>query len=52
MASVVAAFLPCGRLNAFTPLAIASTPVKAVEPEEKARSNTNRVTAPAPLAIG
>ena len=37
-ASVVAAFLLFGGRNAGTPLAIASTPVSAVQPEAKARS--------------
>src|SRR3954454_2675011 len=50
--SVVAAFRPCGLRNALTPLAIASTPVSAVEPEANARSTTNAVTAPAPPTIG
>ena len=36
-ASVVAAFLLLGRLKAGTPLEIASTPVSAAQPEEKAR---------------
>src|SRR6266496_922026 len=47
-ASVVAALRPCGRRNAFTPFAIASTPVRAVEPDEKARSRTKSVMAPVP----
>jgi hypothetical protein len=34
--SVVAAFRDWGRRNAGTPLEIASTPVSAVDPEEKA----------------
>jgi len=38
-ASVVAAFLDLGFLNAGTPLLIASTPVSAAQPEEKARSS-------------
>jgi len=37
-ASVVAALRLFGGLNAGTPLAIASTPVRAVHPEAKARS--------------
>src|SRR5689334_4717941 len=49
---VVAAFLPCGRRNAFTPFAIASTPVSAVDPDENARRTTNAVIAPVPLASG
>src|SRR6059058_2893482 len=47
VASVLAALRPCGRRNALTPLAIASTPVSAVEPEENARRSTNRVIVPA-----
>jgi hypothetical protein len=47
-ASVIAAFRPCGRRNALTPFAIASTPVSAVEPDEKARSRTNSVIVPVP----
>jgi hypothetical protein len=43
MASVVAAFLDWGRRNAWTPSAIASTPVRAVEPDEKALRMRNRV---------
>ena len=35
---VAAAFFAWGRRNACTPSAIASTPVRAVAPEEKARS--------------
>jgi hypothetical protein len=49
---VRAALRPCGLRNALTPFAIASTPVSAVEPDENARSTTNTVTAPAPLASG
>ena len=37
-ASVVAAFLACGRRNAGTPSAMASTPVSAVAPDENARA--------------
>src|SRR4029077_9068053 len=48
MASVWDAFLPCGRLNALTPFAIASTPVSAVDPDEKARRRTKSVIVPAP----
>src|SRR5437899_6630611 len=51
-ASVVAAFFPCGFRNALTPFAIASTPVKAVDPDANARSTTNVVTAPKPAATG
>src|SRR3979411_2347794 len=36
---VVAAFLDLGFLNAGTPLLIASTPVSAAQPEEKARNS-------------
>src|SRR5881397_2058404 len=52
VASVDAAFRPCGRRNALTPFAIASTPVRAVEPDENARRMTNVVTTPVPAAIG
>ena len=51
-ASVLAAFFPCGCRNALTPFAIASTPVRAVEPDENARSRTNTVTAPTPAGSG
>ena len=44
MASVAAAFLACGRRNACTPSATASTPVSAEAPEENARSSRNSVT--------
>jgi hypothetical protein len=40
---VVAAFLASGRRKAGTALLIASTPVSATAPEEKARMSTNRV---------
>jgi hypothetical protein len=40
-ASVVAALRDCGRLKAGTPFEIASTPVSAVEPDEKACRITN-----------
>ena len=43
IASVDAAFLACGRRNAGTPSAMASTPVSAVAPEENARNSRNRV---------
>ena len=39
--SVVAAFLLFGRLKAGTPLEIASTPVSAAQPDEKARARRN-----------
>src|SRR5690242_12379909 len=48
IARVAAAFFPCGRRNALTPFAIASTPVRAVEPDENARRSTNSVIVPAP----
>ena len=37
--SVVAAFLLLGRRNAGTPFEIASTPVSAAQPDEKARAS-------------
>ena len=40
-ASVVAAFLACGRRNAGTPSAMASTPVSAVAPDENALAIRN-----------
>ena len=46
-ASVVAAFRLFGGLNAGTPLAIASTPVSAVQPEANARSAKNSSARPA-----
>ena len=39
-ASVVAALRLFGSLNAGTPLEMASTPVRAADPEEKARAST------------
>src|ERR1700730_1072278 len=48
IARVAAAFLPCGLRNAFTPFAIASTPVSAVDPDENARRSTKSVIAPVP----
>ena len=51
-ASVFAAFFPCGCRNALTPFAIASTPVSAVEPDEKARSRTKSVRALVPTGSG
>ena len=51
-ASVRAAFADCGRRKAFTPLAIASTPVRAEAPDEKARRSTSTPTAPTPAASG
>ena len=50
--SVVAAFFPCGRRNALTPFAIASTPVSAVDPDENARRRTKSVIVPAPTGSG
>ena len=50
--SVRAAFFDCGRRNALTPFAIASTPVSAEAPEEKACRITKTPTAPAPAASG
>ena len=50
MARVSAAFLACGRRKAGTPFEMASTPVSAVEPEEKARRMTNSPMGPATLA--
>jgi len=44
MARVAAAFLACGRRNAWTPSATASTPVSAEAPDENARSSRNSVT--------
>ena len=45
IARVAAAFLACGRRKAWTPSAIASTPVSAVAPEAKARKIRNRARA-------
>ncbi len=39
--SVVAAFLLFGLRNAGTPLEMASTPVSAAQPDEKARASRN-----------
>ena len=50
--SVLAAFAAWGFLKALTPFAIASTPVRALEPEAKARSSTKMVTAPVPAGSG
>src|SRR5881227_3105306 len=52
IASVSAAFFDCGRLNAFTPFEIDSTPVSAADPEAKARRRTKTVTAPVPAVTG
>ena len=46
---VVAAFRLLGFLNAGTPLLIASTPVRAAQPEEKARSSRKSRAKPARL---
>ncbi len=48
IASVWAAFFPCGFLNALTPFAIASTPVRAVDPDENARRSAKSVIVPTP----
>src|SRR6266545_6609484 len=50
--SVRAAFFPCGGRKAPTPFEIASTPVRAAAPDEKARRRTRIPTAPAPVATG
>jgi hypothetical protein len=42
--------LPLGRLEGGTPSEIASTPVRAAQPELKARSTTNSPSAPAPAS--
>ncbi|CAM5740598.1 hypothetical protein SMICM17S_11442 [Streptomyces microflavus] len=47
MASVVAAFLLFGLRKAGTPLLIASTPVRAAQPEEKARRRRKSSAKPA-----
>ena len=44
--NVVAAFLLFGFLKAGTPLEMASTPVSAAQPEEKARANRATMTNP------
>ena len=43
---VVAAFLLLGFLNAGTPLLIASTPVRAAQPEENARASRKTMASP------
>ena len=51
ISSVVAAFLLFGLRNAGTPLLIASTPVRAAQPEENARASRKAMAAPlSPLA--
>ncbi len=52
IARVVAAFLLFGLRNAGTPLLIASMPVRAVVPDEKARAIRNTRAAPAKFASG
>ena len=47
IASVVAAFLLLGLRNAGTPLLMASMPVRAVVPDEKARAIRKTRAAPA-----
>ena len=47
---VVAAFLLFGFLNAGTPLEMASTPVSAAEPEEKARASRATMANPVKAA--
>jgi hypothetical protein len=44
--SVVAALRPLGLRNAGTPLLIASTPVRAAEPEANARMTRNTIARP------
>ena len=44
--SVVAAFWLFGLRKAGTPLLIASTPVSAAQPEEKARARRNAIASP------
>jgi hypothetical protein len=51
IASVVAAFLACGRLKAGTPLEIASTPVSAVAPCENALSRAKIVIPATAVAV-
>ena len=45
MVSVVLAFLRVGSRKAITPLLTASTPVMAVQPEEKTLSSSHTLTA-------
>ena len=47
---VVAAFLLFGFLNAGTPLEMASTPVSAAEPDEKARASNATMAKPVKAA--
>ncbi len=46
-ARVVAAFLLFGSRNAGTPFEIASTPVSAAQPDEKARASSTTMAIPA-----
>ena len=48
---VAAAFLASGGLNAGTPVAMASVPVRATAPEANARRSRKIDTAPAVLAV-
>ena len=48
---VVAAFFGSGGLNAGTPVAMASVPVRATAPEANARRRSTTDTAPAVLAV-
>jgi hypothetical protein len=48
ISSVLRAFLAFGLRNAGTPLAMASTPVSAVHPDEKARS-AKKINARVPM---
>ena len=52
IASVVAAFFDWGRRNAGTPSEIASTPVRAVAPDENARRSRKRVDRGRRLQLG
>ena len=51
MPSVIAALRLFGGRNAGTPLAMASMPVSAVQPEENARSAKNSSASPVRLAV-
>jgi hypothetical protein len=44
MVSVILAFFRVGSRNAITPLLTASTPVMAVQPEEKTLSSSHQLT--------
>src|SRR5262249_35732118 len=46
------AFFDCGRLNARMPLEIASTPVRAEDPDANACISSKRETAPTPAGTG